>query len=115
MAVRTLLSYLLKELKLTPDKIIRHKDIAPKRKTDIDDSFFNNEYKTFSDYQNSFTIQSPIMEENKYKAIYLKERNDYQAKVGEAYIPSFSDYTDDTNTKYLIEINNIRQKMKSYK
>jgi len=59
-------------------RIIRHKDIAPGRKNDVADELWNNEFKTFSDYQNSYiSNNSPLMEDNttqsKFKAVYEKE------------------------------------------
>jgi N-acetyl-anhydromuramyl-L-alanine amidase AmpD len=35
------------------ENVLRHKDIRPKRKTDIADIFWNNKYKSWKDYQNS--------------------------------------------------------------
>ena len=69
--MQDLVSYLLKELKLTPDKLIRHKDIAPGRKTDIDDSFWNDLYKTFTEYQNSYMENNKV---SKFKEVLEKEK-----------------------------------------
>lgn len=54
-SVRELVSYLMKQHKLSSDKVIRHKDIAPWRKIDVWDNFWNNEFKTYNDYQNSYS------------------------------------------------------------
>lgn len=93
------------------NRIIRHKDIAPRRKNDVADEFWNNEYKTFTDYQNSYiSTNTPLMPDNttqsKFKEIYEKERT-------ENYTPIFSTHDDPTpatigDIKYLIEISNIR-------
>lgn len=106
-SVRELVNYLLDTLKLLPSRIIRHKDIAPGRKTDVDDSFWNNEYKTFTDYQHSYmetTTQETVSE---FKQVYIQERKNW-------YKPSFTDYSGSkpatiSDIKYLIEINNIRR------
>lgn len=60
-----------------------------------------------------FTLKSKLMETNetvsKYKQIYIQERP-------QGYKPIFSDYKEDGDTKYLIEIWNIRvQKQKESK
>ena len=110
-SVRELVTSLITELKIPVKNIIRHKDIAPKRKNDVADSFWDNEFKTFSDYQNSYiTTNPPLMEDNttqsKFKSIFNEE-----AKKG--YNPIFSSHDDATpatigDIKYLIEIANIR-------
>ena len=92
-------------------RIIRHKDISPGRKNDPDDQLWNNEFKTFSDYQNSYiSTNSPLMEDNttqsKFKSVYEKE-------LTANYTPIFSTHDDATpatigDIKYLIEIANIR-------
>jgi len=114
-SVRELVTSLITDLKLPVNRIIRHKDIAPKRKNDVDDSFWNNEYKTFTDYQNSYiSTNTPLMSDNttqsKFKAVYEKE-------LTPSYIPTFSTHDDPTpatigDIKYLIEINNIRKSKK---
>lgn len=43
---------LCKKYWLSWDAVIRHKDIAPTRKVDIDDSFWNTRFEKYSDYQN---------------------------------------------------------------
>lgn len=53
-SVRELVSSLWKKHNLKPQCIIRHKDIAPGRKRDVGDAFWNNEYKTYEDYQKSY-------------------------------------------------------------
>lgn len=60
--VRRLVDHLLKKHNLNSDRIIRHLDIAPKRKRDIWDSFWS-EFKTFKEYQNSYnTTQLPLVD-----------------------------------------------------
>jgi len=58
--VRKLIAKLMQEHWIWKENVIRHKDIAPWRKVDIYDSFRNNEYATFEDYQNSFTSIEPM-------------------------------------------------------
>lgn len=48
--------------------MLRHKDIAPARKTDIADTFWNKQFPTFEAYKNSlFSKPSPPMEAPKSK------------------------------------------------
>jgi len=75
-ACKELLQYLLDKNNITYKNIIRHKDIAPWRKTDIDDSFWNKEFKTFEDYKLQFkksnmSKYTQIMQD-KLKALNLK-------------------------------------------
>lgn len=110
-SVRELVASLITELKIPVKRIIRHKDISHGRKNDPDDQLWNNEFKTFSDYQNSYiSTNSPLMEDNttqsKFKSVYEKE-------LTANYTPIFSTHDDPTpatigDIKYLIEIANIR-------
>lgn len=114
--MQDLVSYLLKELKLTPDKLIRHKDIAPGRKTDIDDSFWNDEHPTFTDYQKSFMPQTEIAKESEFLKVYEEEKKRYRLEKKEPYEPIFSDLTGEkpatiSDVKYLIEISRMREKL----
>lgn len=114
-SVRELVTSLITDLKLPVNRIIRHKDIAPKRKNDVADEFWSNEYKTFTDYQNSYiSTNTPLMPDNttqsKFKEVYEKE-------LTSNYTPIFSTHDDPTpatiwDIKYLIEINNIRKSKK---
>lgn len=114
-SVRELVTSLITDLKLPVNRIIRHKDIAPKRKNDVADEFWSNEYKTFTDYQNSYiSTNSQLMPDNttqsQFKEVYEKE-------LTPNYIPSFSTHDDPKpatigDIKYLIEINNIRKSKK---
>lgn len=72
---------------ISKECVIRHKDIAPGRKTDIADTFWNNDFKTYSDWINSlftFTISSSLM------AKFEQALKDEQAKTpGIALITKF--------------------------
>lgn len=111
-SVRILVSELLKKHNLIPSRIIRHKDCSPWRKTDVHDSFWSEEYKTFFAYQSSYdsTTNTSLMEDNttvsEFKQVYIQERPN-------GYKPRFSDFSGNkpatiSDVKYLIEINNIR-------
>ena len=85
---------MITDLQLPVNRIIRHKDIAPKRKNDVDDSFWSNEFKTFTDYQNSYiSTNTPLMPDNttqsKFKEVYEKE-------LTMNYVPTFSTHDDPT-------------------
>lgn len=59
--LRELVNELIAKHKILPTNIIRHKDVSPWRKIDPYDTLWNNEFKTFSAYQNSF-IQKEVHE-----------------------------------------------------
>ena len=52
-AVRTLLEYLIDLYVIPVNNIIRHKDYTS-RKRDVGDTFWNNDYDSFDQYQQSF-------------------------------------------------------------
>lgn len=51
--VKELIQELMKLYNIPKENILRHKDISPWRKIDIADTFWNNKYKSWKDYQNS--------------------------------------------------------------
>lgn len=53
---RDLTKSLMLQYNIPSQKIIRHKDIAPNRKVDINDSFWNDDYNTREDFQRSFDL-----------------------------------------------------------
>ena len=53
-SMRNLVSFLMDIHKLHHSSIIRHKDIAPGRKRDIGDNFWNNNFSSWQAYQESF-------------------------------------------------------------
>lgn len=55
-AVRWLVQQIMKQEAISHDNVIRHLDIAPSRKWDIWDNFWNNEFDTYKDYQDSLEI-----------------------------------------------------------
>lgn len=52
-ALKTLVRHLMSVYKIPKQNVLRHKDISPWRKIDIDDSFWNEKYKSWTEYQNS--------------------------------------------------------------
>lgn len=60
-AVRWLVDYLMNKYDIPSKNVIRHKDITD-RKVDIDDSFWNNEFSTFKEYQDSFDVDNTEIE-----------------------------------------------------
>lgn len=52
-STKELIEYLMKKYWISKENILRHKDIAPLRKTDVSDVFWNKEYKSWTDYQNN--------------------------------------------------------------
>ena len=104
-SVKNLVSKLIKDLNIPVDRIIRHKDIAPGRKSDIDDSFWSDLYKTFTDYQKSYMDKT-----SKFKEVFENEKpKDYKQ-----IFSSLEDSEPATiwDIKYLIEIYNIRHEHK---
>lgn len=51
--VRNLVQHLMGSFWIPRTNVLRHKDIAPWRKTDIADTFWNSEYKDWTWYQDS--------------------------------------------------------------
>lgn len=49
-AVKKLIQHLMAVCKIPMERVLRHKDIAPKRKWDISDAFWNKEYISFWQY-----------------------------------------------------------------
>ncbi len=58
-SVRKLVAHLIKAHNIPTENIIRHCDVAPGRKNDVADDFWNWEYKTFEAYKKSFAKKSP--------------------------------------------------------
>ncbi len=113
-SVREIIQFLKDSLGFPCENILRHRDISPGRKTDIHDSFWNNEFKSFTDYQNSF-VNIPIipMKPSEFKAVYDRELQAYKDKTGKVKPQKFSDLSGDrpatiADVKLLIEIANIR-------
>lgn len=52
-AVRELIQHLMKTFNIPKENVLRHKDIAPWRKTDIADTFWNHWFKSWKEYQYS--------------------------------------------------------------
>lgn len=80
----------------------------------VADEFWNNEFKSFTDYQNSF-VNIPIipMQPSKFKEVYDRELQQYKDKNGKVKPQKFSDLSGSEpatieDVKLLIEIANIR-------
>lgn len=54
-AVRGLVLDLMERHRIGKRQVIRHKDISPGRKIDVQDSFWNGQHKTFAQYQDFLT------------------------------------------------------------
>lgn len=52
-AVRDLIQHLMQTFNIPKENVLRHKDIAPWRKTDISDTFWNHWFKSWKEYQDS--------------------------------------------------------------
>ena len=52
-SVKELIQHLMATFNIPKENVLRHKDIAPGRKIDIEDQFWNNKYKSWEEYQNS--------------------------------------------------------------
>lgn len=48
--VRLLVNHLMATLNVPRENVLRHKDIAPKRKVDVADSFWSNAHSSYADY-----------------------------------------------------------------
>lgn len=104
-SVKELIQYLMDLHNIQCKNVIRHKDIAQWRKTDIADTFWK-EYKTWKDYQLSLITPLQIM--NNYIDILSQER-----KKHPEYVPVFQSYDwggvlSEWQLKALIEIALLR-------
>ncbi len=82
-SLKILILDLMKTHKIGIDRVIRHKDIAPKRKSDIANTLWNKNFSSWEEYKKSFL--NPPLTMWKFKQILDKE------------FPSFSKLFDDYN------------------
>lgn len=50
--VKRLVEHLMKVFNIPKNRVIRHKDIAPGRKTDVADALWADRYMSFDEYRN---------------------------------------------------------------
>jgi N-acetyl-anhydromuramyl-L-alanine amidase AmpD len=94
-ALAELLAYLCDLHNIRKENILRHKDVAPGRKTDIADSFWSNQYSSWESYLTTLFLTRNNMEWN-YKEIY-------ENAIKETWVaPVFTDFTKDWQIKYLL-------------
>lgn len=76
-ALRNLISDLMSKYNIPYNKIIRHKDIAPHRKVDVDDSLRWYDYSSREEYQKSFlnTNKKYPMTENQKEMLIKNQMN----------------------------------------
>ena len=55
-SVRELIEHLMKNFTIPKENVLRHKDIAPWRKVDIADEFWNHWFESWKDYQDSLIV-----------------------------------------------------------
>lgn len=55
-ATKELIQSLMTKYGIPSELVLRHKDIAPKRKIDVGDNYWNTDYKSWKDYQTSLTL-----------------------------------------------------------
>jgi N-acetyl-anhydromuramyl-L-alanine amidase AmpD len=70
-SVKELIKDLMKKYNIPAKNVIRHRDASPDRKWDVGNNFWNNEYKSYSDYQKSLEIIPPSMTETETLAKML--------------------------------------------
>lgn len=83
-ATKELILSLMAKYKIPKENILRHKDITP-RKWDIGDDFWNKEYKTWEDYQNSLTKYAMLLNETimLLKSLWGDASDENKVKIGE--------------------------------
>lgn len=99
LSVAKLVKYLAEKYNIPEKNLIRHKDIAPLRKNDIHDNFWNKNFGNWEEYRKSLFIKNNNME-NKYIEI-LKE----ELKECKEYEPVYKEHDE---IKALIEIGFLR-------
>lgn len=75
-AVDKLIQSIMKDTWIPHTHIKRHKDIAPWRKVDIYDEFWNNQYSSFTDYINTFKSYNNKMTDKERDRLILNLMND---------------------------------------
>lgn len=100
-----LVKYLQEKYKISYKNILRHKDIT-KRKIDLDDSFWNNKYKTYSEFieknfndnyigkmENTTEIKEKVSNYNHIQRynIFNTNENDYKTKLSELSVWDLKD------------------------
>jgi len=70
-SLRRLILHLMQKYAIPPTHIIRHKDIAPRRKVDPDDSLWAVAFPSFAAYQESYATVQLVM--GFYESVYKKE------------------------------------------
>ncbi len=88
-AVKELVRYLMDAHKIPVDNIVRHRDIAPKRKIDPADTLWSTQYPDWISYKKSFI--TPLQSMTDYIKILQDEKKKYPD-----YFPVFTDYSDTT-------------------
>jgi len=110
-SVKNLILELSKKYAIPKENILRHKDIAPWRKVDISDTFWNGEFKTFEDYKINLFLNTPSMA-TKTKYTDIKDNLVAELKAKNLN-PVFNTFEGDKplteqETKELIEIATAR-------
>lgn len=100
-SVETLIKELVQKYAIPKENILRHRDIAPGRKYDISDTFWNKTHKTWEDFRDSL-----FFKKTKYTDLKNKAMDDLK-KVG--LDPIFTSFTGENplseqEVKELIEI-----------
>lgn len=112
-SVENLIKELAQKYAIPKENILRHKDIAPKRKTDIADSFWNVYWASWEEFKNNLFTNKPIMAKTKYTDI----KNNIVAELAAKGLkPVFWAFEGDKplteqETKELIEIATARVRL----
>lgn len=69
-SVEVIIQHLSQKYNIGVKNILRHKDISPRRKWDISDTFWNWKFKTFEEYKKSLFIKNKIMAKEPKKSKY---------------------------------------------
>lgn len=104
-AVEDLVFHLCDVHDLTKDRVIRHKDIAPGRKSDLGDTFWNKKYKTYQDWIDAIFFIQTFMKD------FSQALKDEQSKTpGVALITKFEgeEPLSEKATRELLEIGLLR-------
>lgn len=112
-SVENLIKELAKKYAIPKENILRHKDISPKRKTDIADSFWNVYWESWEAFKNNLFTNKPIMAKTKYTDI----KDNVVAELSAKWLkPIFSEFKWDyplteKEVKELIEIATARVRL----
>ncbi len=105
-SVEDLILYLCEIHKIPKERVIRHKDVAPGRKTDPADTLWNDKFQTYAAWINSIFSLPSLMAGKFAQVLADEQKKSPNIKIFSSF--EGEDPISETETKQLIEIGLIR-------